>query len=458
MKWVFLLVALAAVLPLARWLRSNSRLTPVVWLVAGFLVMQNGSLHLYMAMDSLGDWPGYVHGAEISLLDLIALAIYFSLPRTSHVLPFRWAMASYFGATLLSVLQARVPVPAVFYAWQLIRVFFFYAVVVKASATDSRVIPALLKGMAFGLLLAACEAVWERFGLGILRTHGGYEQENFFGVVSHFVVVPFFMLLLAGERGWLPPTVSFVGLVISILTVSRATLAFTGMGYLIVFIMSIMRGWTPRKALIAVAAAATILAIAPLFMSSFADRFSGDIGSSFMGTDETRIALAKAAGMMLSDHPFGVGANQFVLVANSDNYYVRAGVSWFNYNATVHNVYWLVAAETGYVGLIAFVYLLIRPMITAFRCGWLHRADKRGDLLLGLGVALITVYLHSFYEWIFITFQVQYIFAATVGMIAGVAQQVGYWSTRQMVHTTRTPYLKAPKENVPATYQDMTRH
>jgi hypothetical protein len=41
---------------------------------------------------------------------------------------------------------------------------------------------------------------------------------------------------------------------------------------------------------------------------------------------------------------------------------------------------------------------------------------------------LSLVYVHSFYEWLFVTFQAQYIFAAVTGLIAGLAQQLGYFS------------------------------
>ena len=50
-------------------------------------------------------------------------------------------------------------------------------------------------------------------------------------------------------------------------------------------------------------------------------------------------------------------------------------------------------------------------MMAAFLCSMRHRGDQRAELLLGLGVALLTVYLHSFFEWIFVTFQAQYLFA-----------------------------------------------
>ena len=61
-------------------------------------------------------------------------------------------------------------------------------------------------------------------------------------------------------------------------------------------------------------------------------------------------------------------------------------------------VYWLVAAESGYLGIIAFLLLLLRPLIVAFLCSWRNSGDERADLLMGLGVALLAVYIHSFWE------------------------------------------------------------
>lgn len=172
------------------------------------------------------------------------------------------------------------------------------------------------------------------------------------------------------------------------------------------------------------------LAVAPLIVSSFASRFQSDAADAFFGTDENRVALVDTARMMLADHPMGIGANHFVVVANTQGYYSQAGVTWNNFTAIVHNAYWLVAAETGYIGILAFIILLLNPLIVATRCAWQHRRDRRDqrvDILLGLSVTLLTVYLHSLYEWVFVTFEVQYMFAASVGLIAGLAQQLGYW-------------------------------
>jgi O-antigen ligase len=150
--------------------------------------------------------------------------------------------------------------------------------------------------------------------------------------------------------------------------------------------------------------------------------------------------------MMLSDHPMGVGANNFVMAAATQGYYARAGLSWIGWASTVHNVYWLVAAETGYVGLVAFVILLLRPLTVAFLCGWRNREDRRGDLLLGLGAGLLLVYLHSFYEWIFINFGVQYIFAVSAGLIAGLAQQLGYWRRTHTIASRSSEFSRPAAE------------
>jgi hypothetical protein len=74
--------------------------------------------------------------------------------------------------------------------------------------------------------------------------------------------------------------------------------------------------------------------------------------------------------------------------------------------------------------------LLLRPLIVAFFCGWSNRSDRRGDLLIGIGVGLLIVCIHSFFEWIFVLSETQYMFAMQIGLVAGLAQQLGYWPNR----------------------------
>jgi len=431
-KWVFLIIMLAAVMPLAEWLRRNPREIPKIWMLVGFLPFGLGEFHLYMAAISWAQWPGYVKGLEISVLDVLALAIYISIPRQGSTIPFRLSMSLYFLAVVLAVLQSPVPIAAVFYAWQIARVFLVYAVVSKGCA-DERVAPALLTGMVIGLSFEACYSIWERFGLGILQTGGTMGHQNFLGLMSHFVTFPWLALLLAGEQGWRPIAGPLAGLVIAALTVSRGTVGLMGAGYFGIFALSVLRRWTHRKAIVLAVGVASVCILAPVIMLSFEQRFSEPV---IGGEYDERGAFENAAASMVSKHPMGVGSNYYVVAANTGGYNTLAGVTWAaaSESANVHNVYYLVAAETGYIGLITFVLMLLRPLIVAFRCGWRSRGDRRGDLLLGLGMSLLIVYIHSYFEWIFITFQAQYMFALDAGMVAGLATQLGYWRSPASNH------------------------
>jgi O-antigen ligase len=412
----------AAIFPISGWLRRNPAEIPKIWMLMGFLPFALVPFHLYVAVVSWPDWSGYVKGAEFSVLDALAIALYLSLPAARHPPPFRLSMALYFLAALLSALQAEVPLAALFYPIQLARMFLVYAVATRACA-DPRVVPALLNGMAAGLLMEAASAIWQRFALGMLQADGTLGHQNLLGLMSHLVVFPFFALLLAGLRGWLPAAVVLAGVLIEVLTASRATLGLAGFGYAAVFMLSALTRWTSRMAMVLLIGLAAIAVVAPLALSNFERR--GE--AAFNSSNYERVALEATSAAMLSDHPWGVGANHYVNAANLEGYYSKSNVAWTSSSANVHNIYWLVAVETGYIGLITFVLLLLRPLTVAFRCAWRNRGDKRSDVLFGLGTAILAVYIHSLFEWVFITFQPQYMFALVLGMVAGLAEQLGYW-------------------------------
>lgn len=453
MKWVVFAVALALLLPFAQWMRRHPRYIPWLWTFIGIVPFAQSAVpQLGMALFAWPEWPGFAKAADISALDLILIGAYFSLPRKRHRLPFVISMLLYLAAVLLSAVQAQMPGATLFYAWQLGRVFLVYAIVARAS-TDARLVSAVLSGMAMGLILEAFVVLWQRFGLHVIQPTGTFAHQNLLGMVSHFVNIPCFALLLAGYPGWpflvSPP----LGAVVAVLTASRATMGLTGIGYTFLLITSALRQWTLRKGLIALVGAVVIVSLIPLAWSSL-DRRTGinlrmgvNLSTNPIGGDyDERGAFETAAAEMLAKHPMGVGANNFVYIANADGYYERSGVArrLESRGGHVHNVYWLTAAETGYIGLIAFVIMLIRPMAVAFACGWQNRRDWRGELLLGFGTALLIVYMHCFYEWGFILVQTQYVFAMSLGMVVGLADQLGYWQRapvrrRRVVEPTLSP-------------------
>jgi O-antigen ligase len=428
-KWVSLTILLAAVLPLSRWLRRNPLHAPKLWNLLGFLPFALSFAHLDMAIISWLGWPGYLKGAEFSALDALALALYLSLPGTRRAVPFRLSMSLYFLATVVSAFQATEPTAALFYSWQLARMFLVYVTVAKGCA-DPRVPLAILKGMAAGLFVEAVVATWERVALGMVQAPGTMSHQNLLGMMTHFVAPPAFAMLLSGQAaGWVLSLAAPIGLTIDVLTTSRGALGFSLLGFAIIFILSSLRKWTARKRTVLAIGVLGALAIIPIAISSFDRRFS-DQADLIASDYNERAAFEKVATLMLADNPMGKGANHYVVAANLGGYNDRAGVIPVpgSEGANVHNVYFLVAAETGYLGLITFVLMLLRPLSVALVCGWDNRSDQRGDILIGLGVTLLIVYLHGLFEWIFVLLETQYMFAIDLGLVAGLATRLGYWS------------------------------
>jgi hypothetical protein len=434
---VGLIIIATAILPLSWWLRRNPHEAPKIWILVGFLPFLLIPFHLFIAIIS-AQWPGFVSGAEFSLLDGLALALYLSLPGAPRPVPFRLSMGLYFLAVLLTTVQARVPIVSLFYPWQLARMFLVYATVARGVSADSRVATALLKGLAAGLIMEASIGAWQRFVLGIIQVPGTFSAQNELGLVSHFVVFPFFALLLSGPSGWLAPIVVLAGIAVDALTLSRATVGIAGFGFAIAFMLSAARQWTSKKMHILQIGLALIVILALFVPSMLAQR---EIVDSTTGSDLARESFVRAAEMILADHPFGIGSNQYLTVANMEGYDDRAGVSGNERVSIVHNSYLLAAVETGYPGLFLLVVCLLQPLTTALLCSWRHRGDQRGDLLLGLGVALLAVYTQAYFEWVFFNFQCQYLLVLNLGMVAGLAEQLGYW--RRAYHALGRPRARS---------------
>jgi len=419
-------MCLVGLMPLSAFLRRNAGGRQIAWMLLGLLPFVTQYLHLFMDLDA-SEWGGYVKGPEISILDMIAVVLYFITPDRRQPVPFRLVMAFYFLMVVLSAFQAWQPKESLFYPWQLVRMFVVYAAVTRGCA-DPRVTPAVMTGMAAGMVTEAAFAIWQRFGLGIIQTGGTVGAQNLLGFMSHLVILPAFAWLLAGRRGPLPIVVLLAGAVVVVLTASRATVGLEAFGLATIFALSAARKWTPWKGRILILGVIAMALIVPAVMSSFQERFS-EVPLDEDTYDE-RAAYMKAAELMLADHPLGIGANQFAVIGNVEHYYEKAGVQtyWLALAGNVHNFYYLTAAETGYQGLIALLLLLLSPLIVAFRCGWRNLGDYRGDLLLGLGAALLVVYLHCWFEWSLATYSAEYLVAVAIGLVAGNAQQLGYWS------------------------------
>lgn len=422
MKWVALLLFIATVPALMSWLRGNPQRAPTVWAAMAFMPFVMDPWHLKVAPISWALWPGYVKGLEVSLLDAFALAIVLSYQKVRVKSPIFAILTIYILIALLTMAYSPVPQAAFFYAWQLARVMLLFAAAAKIC-NDERGPSAMIFGMVLGLCVQAGYAIEQRFS-GVTQASGTFGHQNLLGMVSHFVTFPALALLMVDGKKRAPLFGVLAGAIVIIFGASRATLGLAAIGFASLLLLSIVRKATPRKSMIVGLGLIGLLAATPLALSSLQMRFE-EVPLSTDGYDE-RQAFERAAKMAIADHPMGVGSNQYVIVANTQGYSDRAGVIWNrgSRSANVHNAYLLVRAETGFLGLAAFIALLFVPISMALRGAWRHRKDPRGDLLLGIGVSLVIVSIHNFYEWIFVVYPVQALFAIDVGIVVALVRQM----------------------------------
>lgn len=423
MKWIALILILVSAPAIAAWLKSNPRSAPWVWGLLGFLPFVLGPWHLFIAPYSTAAWPGYVKGWEISVLDAVALGVLLGTqgrwPRLTLLLPF----LAYILAVLIAVYQAMSPILAFSYVIQLLRALLLFLAVARVVVNE-RGERAVLAGLVLGLAVQAGYAIWERAG-GALQTGGSLGHQNLLGFVSHFVLMPAFAMFLAGR--W--QGVGFAGLlsgtIAVILTASRAAIAFSGLGLGLTLLLSIAMRFTGRKLMFGAVAVALLAGSYPLAQETLDRRFQAQ-GTSFLAEDKEREAFALAARAILSANPMGVGPNHYVVVANTQGYSARAGVSWStgSRSTNVHNSYLLVAAETGYLGLFTMIGLLGSALWYAFSTAFRFRRQPGAEILIGVGCGILAMSIHGLFEWMFVVNPTQYLLAASLGIISGMRSRL----------------------------------
>lgn len=423
MKYLALIIGLLLIVPLRNALQRRGFVVSAFWFLTGvFCFLMQGYPELSVGVVSWGGYPGHTSGIEVTVVDLAMAAYFFSLPKSTSRLPFSRTMAFYFICVLISGAHTSNFEASLFYAWQLLRMFFVY-IVVSRACVDSRAALTLLKGLAFGLLIQAGVVAYQKFLGHTMQPAGTFIHQNYLGIVSNLTFIPLLALNLTNKVPLLFRSSLLSGGIIAVLTASRATLGLAGLGAVLVFCHSFFSGQAARgmKSILIVSVVA--ISLVPLAVSSMKMRVSQF--DPYSDYDE-RVAFEKAAAMMIQDHPWGVGANNFVIEANTGGYYDRAGVAVTpgSRGAHVHNLYYLTTAELGYLGLLGLIMMLLQPAILAFRCSWQHRGTEDSAFLGGLGITLLIAYAHSNYEWIAVSQHVQYFLAIIFGLVAATSKRL----------------------------------
>ena len=415
MKWIILTILIGSLGPLTMFLRSQQKYLLHACFFMGLLVF---FLDPYLNISPITwRWTGAVKGFEISILDVIAFAVIFATPAVRVPVSLKIGIGIYLTAIVIGTLSATQMTPALFSVWQLMRTILVFVAVARATAVVKDAPIALISGLGVGIMIEALLAAKQYAG-GNTQPGGTLGHRNILGLTSHFAVMPAFALVLAGRRTKLFFFVVLAGAVVALAGGGRATIGLYAIGLIVTIAVSIRLKSTGRKNAIAGAAFLALLMAAPVMMWAIERRSEAARASS----DEERSAMVRAARMIIADHPFGVGPNQYLVVANIGGYSSRAGVAWnhANRSAPVHNSYYFITAELGFLGLIGVITILFSMIWTGLRALKRMGLGERTDILVGVVSTFIIVSAHLAFEWLVATNYIQYLLAMSMGTMVGI--------------------------------------
>ncbi len=170
-----------------------------------------------------------------------------------------------------------------------------------------------------------------------------------------------------------------------LVTQTRGAILTTVIGSSIVALCCMSRGWFPTRVLVL----AVLLAAAGFFplMSVIEKRVQGDDS----GSAQSRIHLSQIALEVIEDNAFfgvGAGNSHRAALRHANNGKYRS--EWF---FTVHCKYLLVWAETGALGLFAFLIMLGAGVKDSLSI-WLTRNRLFAPIGIGLSIAIIGNMIH----------------------------------------------------------------
>ena len=392
----------------------------------------------FMSMET---YRGPDRGFEVTLTDLIAWALITAMliqyPKRLTWFPYNsgW-MLGFFGLACVSTLLAPQKILSAFTLFKFVRVYSVYWCTVNCLRT--RVAPqyiwwGLLAIGSFTTLLAVKQVYLD----GIHRIPGPFDHSNTLPLYLN-LIIPLLLMWGLCARHFKPVYViasvlTALGMTCSVvLTYSRAGMLLAGAGVLGTLTIAVLRARSIRVTATLFIVFCAMLVVGIKVAGNVIDRFLNAPKSS----GEAREEFNQAAAMMVRDHKLGVGINNFSYVLTHTPKY-RAHIKVMRYEkqaGVVHHIYWLTAAETGYLGLAVFVIVIAR---FAWRAGWYgwRSHSLQGILLVALVLGFSTMHASGFLEWAARISPVTYLFAITAGISVGFADIIEH---QDRSHTSRT--------------------
>ena len=399
-KPIGLLLILACIFPFMAMIIGNVRKILIAFIIIDIAL----NLDFNLLYDHQAAEIGAIGGFSISITTICLLALYgLWIGRIfigidlipPYLLKMSWPPIVFLTSVILSALTAQNALFSLFEIALLSQMLLLYIYIVGTVRTRDDLIFILtiflltlffeslimiaLRLMGTGFKFAGITA---RISADSLRVGGTVGAPVDAASYLQLMLVPTISIFLA-KTGKLLKSLAvtdiILGSVCLILTKTRGGWIAFGISVFILLVFAWRYGWLSPKIIVGITVGMILIPL--IFEEIILDRFFGDD----FGSAQSRIPLIALAMKIIQDNLLlGVGANNFSLVV--DEYASKGFINAWIY--VVHNKYLLVAAETGLVGLFAFIWLLFASIYR----GWqgLQLNDRLlAPISLGLTAALL---------------------------------------------------------------------
>ncbi len=421
----------------------NLRLAGLFVIAAGVPASGLFDLNIYSAYW----YRGTTRGFEVTLFDVVALGMLFSSLVSPRENQRRWYWPASLGLMLIYLAYCTVTTllatPVVFGLYEvskLVRgIVFFLAVALFVRR--ERDLGILVLALAVAILVESALSIRERLLLDIYRPAGTLSHPNSLSMYFCMVTPVLIAAACANFAGWVRWTCWAAVLAAAcamLLALSRA-----GLPIFLVIVGGTLAwcgSWrvTPPKIVAGLAALVILTAVGIKAWPSIVERYGQATLQEeyFDASGESRGYYFRQAGVILDDHPFGIGLNNWSYWVSRD-YGKMLGMHYENYDdityappsevmpmyrfaAPAHNLGVLTAGEIGWIGLGLMMALWLRWLGMGARFLFSRQPDVFHRLGVGLCFGCLGVFLHSFTEWTFRQTEIFLSFNILAGVLAAL--------------------------------------
>lgn len=341
--------------------------------------------------------------ATLYVLWLIELLSGISKLNINRLLWATFPLALYVFFAAFSILAATDIELSLFGIFLFTQMFLLYVYIVNTVQTREDIIfivTIILVGVILeSLVMIAVRIVGHSIDIGVMKariddtrvggTVGG--PNGAAGYLSLLLALAVSLLFTRlGQFYKIIGTVAFgLGAIALLLTLSRGGWVAFGLSTMLLCAFAWYRNWLSPA--VPVAVSIVTIALAFFFQDTLAARIFGDDA----GSAESRIPLMTIAFNMIADNfVFGVGINNFTVAMLRYAKLEITGI-WLY---TVHNNYLLIWAETGTIGLIAFLWFLSTSLWRGWQC-WKYKDRLLSPLAFALAVGILGHMTHMHFDF-----------------------------------------------------------